>query len=339
MRAYQIADRPGLDAVMPSERQEPTPAAEEVVVEVKAVSLNYRDLLVAKGTYANGVKPVGLVPASDGAGRIVAVGDRVSRWKVGDRIAAAFMPGWLNGDLTAEKQASALGGGSVDGMLAERVVLPEHAVVRLPDHLSYEEGATLPCAALTAWYALFEGAVTRPGTEVLLLGTGGVSIFALQFAKIAGARVIITSSSDEKLERARSLGADATINYRLHQEWQTEVLSLTDGIGADHAVEVGGPGTLNRTLAALRFGGSMSLMGVLTGLQDEIDTGTILRKNIRIQGTYVGSIAMFERVMKAISVSKMKPVIDRIFPFEETREAYRYLESGAHFGKVVIKIS
>ena len=239
--------------------------------------------------------------------------------------------------MTPEVQAGALGG-SVDGVLAEQVALPATGVVKIPDHLSFEEAATLPCAGVTAWYAQFVGGRVVPGDTVLLLGTGGVSIFALQFAKMAGARVIITSSSDEKLERAKALGADHTINYRNHAEWQKVVLDLTEGKGADHAVEVGGPNTLNKTLEAVRVGGSISLMGVLTGFTASISTVLILHKNIKIQGTYVGSVSMFEAMNRAITQNKMKPIIDQVFPFQEAKDALKYLKSGNHFGKVVIAL-
>ena len=309
-----------------------------MLIGVRAVSLNYRDLLIARASYGKSGKPVGLVPVSDGAGEVIAVGEKVTRFKLGDRVAGAFMPGWVDGDYTAEKRATSLGGGTADGMLREKIALPEHGVLHLPEHLSFEEGATLPCAGLTAWYALFEGADVKPGNTVLLLGTGGVSIFSLQFAKSAGARVIITSSSDEKLKRARTLGADETINYKTTPDWHHEVRRLTGGIGADHAVEVGGAGTLNKTMAALRYSGSLALMGALTGLVSEVDTGMLHGKNIRIQGTYVGSVAMFERMNRAISAIGLKPVIDRVFAFEQAVEAYDYLASGQHFGKVVIRI-
>lgn len=247
------------------------------------------------------------------------------------------MPTWLDGQLTAEHQAGSLGG-DVDGMLAEKVLLPASGVVHVPEHLDFAEAATLPCAAVTAWYALFVGASVAPGDTVLLLGTGGVSIFALQFAKLAAARVIITSSDDEKLARAKQLGADHGINYRTYPEWHEQVLKLTDGRGADHAVEVGGPGTLNRTLQSVRFSGSVSLMGVLTGLADKVDTGAILHRNIRLQGTYVGSVAMFRAMNRAIEQHRLSLVIDRRFAFEEAPQALEYLRDGRHFGKVVVTI-
>ncbi len=337
VKAYEITAGTDIDAIAVVDRPAPTPGPGDVAIDVKACSLNYRDILVISGTYAVGDKVTGVVPLSDGAGVVSAVGAGVTRFKVGDRVAAAFMPGWLDGPLTAELQVGSLGG-AVDGMLAEQVVLPASGVVHIPDHLSFEEASTLPCAGVTAWYAQFVGADIGPGDTVLLLGTGGVSIFALQFAKLAGARVIITSSDDAKLERARALGADHVINYRSNPEWQQEVLALTDGRGVDHAVEVGGPGTLNKTLEAVRFGGSISLMGVLTGLADAVATGLILHKNIKIQGTYVGSVAMFEAMNRAIDLHKMKPVVDRVFPFDKAVDALRLLKAGGHFGKIVVSL-
>ncbi len=337
MRAYEITHGSGSDAIAIVDRAVPTPGPGQIVIDVKACSLNYRDLLVIKGTYAADGKKTGVVPLSDGAGIVSAVGPGVSSLMVGDRVAAAFMPTYLSGQLTPQKQAEALGG-EVDGMLAEKVVLPASGVVKIPGHLSFEEASTLPCAAVTAWYAQFVGGNVKPGQTVLLLGTGGVSIFALQFARLAGARVILTSSDDAKLARAAALGADLTINYRTNPEWQREVVRLTDGRGADHAVEVGGPGTLNKTLEAVRYAGSISLMGVLTGLADAVATGLILTKNIKIQGTYVGSVELFEDMNRAIALHNLKPVIDRVFPLEKARDALAHLESGRHFGKVVVSV-
>jgi len=263
----------------------------------------------------------------------------VENFKIGDRVVAAFMPAWLDGDLTKEKQASSLGGRQVNGMLAEEVVLPASALLPIPEHLSYGEAATLPCAGVTAWYALFEGACVTLGTKVLLLGTGGVSIFALQFAKLAGAKVIVTSSSSQNLKRARQLGADEVINYRAFPNWHELVLEFTEGEGVDHVVEVGGAGTINQSLEALRYGGTMCLMGVLTGLSGEVNTVAALLKNIRIQGTYVGSIAMFRRMNAAIAHHRMRPVIAKVFAFGSALDAFKYHESASHFGKVVISLS
>lgn len=337
MLAYEIIDGTDLSALEIRERPDPRPGPGQVVVDVKACSLNFRDTLVIAGTYSGASKKTGGVPLSDGAGTISAVGEGVERFQVGDRVAGAFMPGWVDGPLTAALQAGSLGG-DVDGMLAQKVVLPATGAVRIPDHLSFEEASTLPCAGVTAWYALFVGGSVKPGDTVLLLGTGGVSIFALQFAKLAGARVIITSSDDGKLERARELGADHTINYAQEPEWQQQVLALTHGQGVDHAVEVGGPGTINRTLEAVRFGGSIALMGVLTGLADEVATGLILHKNIRIQGTYVGSVNMFEAMNRAIALHQLKPIVDQTYAFDQAADALRALKAGQHFGKLVIKV-
>lgn len=336
MRAYEVAEGSEADSIALVERDEPTPGPRDAVVAVKACSLNYRDLLLIKGGHASGAKALGVIPLSDGAGEVVAVGDQVSDLRVGDRVAGAFMPTWLDGPLTAEKQAGSLGG-SVDGMLAERVVLPANGLVTFPEHMSFAEAATLPCAGVTAWHGEFVGGDVKPGSTVLLLGTGGVSILALQFAKLAGAKVIITSSSDEKLMRARELGAEHTINYRENPDWQQAVLELTGGVGVDLAVEVGGPGTLNRTMEAVRFGGSIALIGVLTGLQDTVATGMLLRKSIRVQGIYVGSVRMFQEMNRALALHRVQPVIDRSFDFEDAPAALRYLQSGRHFGKVVIE--
>lgn len=337
MKAYEIISGTSVDAIRLTERPAPTAKAGQVVIGLRAASLNYRDVLNISGPQDGSAKITGIIPGSDGAGVVTAVGEGVTRLQVGDRVAGAFMPDWISGPMTPEAQASALGG-SVDGVLAEQIALPATGVVKIPEHLSFEEASTLPCAGVTAWYALFVGGHILPGDTVLLLGTGGVSMFSLQFAKMAGARVIITSSSDEKLARAKALGADHTINYRDHPDWQKIVLDLTAGKGADHAVEVGGPNTLNKTLEAVRVGGSISLMGVLTGFNASVATVLILHKNIKIQGTYVGSVAMLEAMNRAIALHRMQPVIDRVFPFERATDALEYLKSGSHFGKVVIRI-
>ena len=337
MKAYEIISGTNIDAIRLSDRVAPVAKPGQVVIDIRACSLNYRDILKICGPQDGSNKATGGIPLSDGAGVVSAIGEGVAWLTPGDRVATAFMPNWHSGPMTPEVQAGALGG-SVDGVLAEQVALPATGVVKIPGHLSYEEAATLPCAGVTAWYAQFIGGRLVPGDTVLLLGTGGVSIFALQFAKMAGARVIITSSNDEKLERAKLFGADHTINYRNHPEWQEVVLDLTDSKGVDHAVEVGGPDTLNKTLEAVRVGGSISLMGVLTGFTASISTALILQKNIKIQGTYVGSVSMFEAMNRAITQNKMKPVVDRVFPFQEAVDALKYLKSGHHFGKVVITV-
>jgi len=337
MKAYEIQnDKPGLDALTLVERPQPQPKAGQVLVKIKAASLNYRDLLVAKGAYgAKSLKPI--VPLSDAAGEVVAVGEGVTRVRVGDRVAGIFMQTFISGELTPEKANSALGG-AIDGVLAEYVVFDEQGVVKIPIHLSYEEAATLPCAAVTAWNAMIAEGQLKAGDTVLLQGTGGVSLFGLQFAKMMGARVILTSSSDEKLDRAIQLGADVGINYKTTSDWDEKVEKLTDGRGVDLVVEVGGSGTLSKSLRAVRYGGRVAMIGVLTGIAGDVSTGSILFKHIRVQGIYVGSRDLFEDMNRSISLHQMKPIIDRVFPFHEAKAALAYLESGAHFGKVCISL-
>ena len=311
----------------------PRPGPGQVRIRVRAAALNYRDLLVVKGLYGRNLA-LPLIPLSDGAGEVVEVGRGVTRFAAGARVAGIFMQTWTEGALTEAKSKSALGG-AIDGVLAEQVVLHEDGLVAVPDHLSFEEAATLPCAAVTAWNALIEGGV-RAGDTVLTLGTGGVSLFALQFARMAGARVIITSGSDEKLERAKQLGASDGVNYKTTPEWDKKVRDLTGGVGVDRVVEVGGAGTLPRSLKAVRVGGHVALIGVLTG--GECNPMPVLMKAVRLQGVFVGSRAMFEAMNRAVALHGMRPVIDRVFPFEEARAAYRHLESGAHFGKIVLQL-
>jgi NADPH:quinone reductase-like Zn-dependent oxidoreductase len=334
MKVLEIRDGFGLDKLVPAERPMPQPGPGEVLLRMKAVSLNYRDLLVVKGMY-NPKMPLPRVPVSDGVGEVAAVGPNVGRVKVGQRVAAAFMPGWVEGELTDHKAKSALGGG-VDGLLAEYAVLPEDGVVTVPAHLSDEEAATLPCAAVTAWHGLTAGAI-KAGDSVLVQGTGGVSLFALQLARLFGARVIATSSSEEKLARARALGASDAINYRTTPEWGDAVRKLTDGRGVDHVIEVGGAGTLAQSLRAVRTAGHIALIGVLSGY-GQFNPVPILMKGVRITGIFVGSRAMFEDMNRAIATAGLRPVIDRVFPFDQSADALRHLESATHFGKVVIRM-
>jgi NADPH:quinone reductase-like Zn-dependent oxidoreductase len=336
VRAYVLQNAFGLDSLTLTERPEPSPGPGQVVVRVRAVSLNYRDLLVVQGKYDPRM-PLPRVPCSDGAGEVTAVGPGVTRVRPGDRVAGLFMQGWVEGDLTAAKARTALGG-DLDGVLAEQVVLSAEGVSPVPDHLGFEEAATLPCAALTAWNALMVQGGLRPGEAVLLQGTGGVSVFALQLARAGGARVLITSSSDDKLARARSLGADAGINYRTTPDWDRRARELTGGTGVDHVVEVGGAGTLNRSLRAVRTGGHIALIGVLAGAGGPVDTVLILHRAVRVQGVYVGSREMFEAMGRALTINRVKPVIDRVFRFEQAADAFRLLEGGGHFGKVVIRV-
>lgn len=335
MRVFEIRDEFGIDNLKLAERPEAALQPGQTRVRVKATSLNYRDLMTVKHGGARGAR-LPLIPLSDGAGEVVEVGPGVSRVQPGDRVMGIFMQTWLAGEPTQAHAQSALGG-AIDGMLAEQVVLHEDGLVHVPDYLSYEEAATLPCAAVTAWQGLMTKGGMQAGDTILVLGTGGVSIFALQFAAIAGARTIITSSSDAKLERAKQLGAAECINYKATPDWEQRVLELTDGGGVDHVVEVGGVGTLEKSLQAVRIGGTVSLIGVLTGA-GTMDPMAILRKSIRMQGIYVGSRAMFEDMNRAMSLHKLRPVIDRAFPFEESREALAYMESAAHFGKIVVTL-
>ncbi|MFP2959909.1 zinc-dependent alcohol dehydrogenase family protein [Myxococcus sp. 1LA] len=338
MRAYELQQVGSADAWVQVERPEPTqgPGPGQALVRVRAVSLNYRDLYIALGRYP-GARPASLIPVSDGAGEVVAVGEGVSRVTPGDRVAATFFQTWTDGAPTPEKTQNALGG-SVNGMLAEYVVVDAEGLVLLPDHLSFEEGATLPCAAVTAWNALVSEGRLQAGQTVLAQGTGGVSIFALQLAKALGARVIITSSQDAKLEHARTLGADGTINYKKHPDWEEQVLALTGGQGVDHVLEVAGEETFPRSVRATKPGGHISLIGMLSGGFAKPDPALVEPKKLDVQRTYVGSRAMFEDMNRLITQHRLKPVIDRSFPFEQAREALRYMESGAHFGKIVVVV-
>lgn len=335
MKVYEIQSKFGLDSLTLTERPEPSPSFRQVLIKLRAASLNYRDLMVVKGLYDPNL-PLPLIPMSDGVGEVVAVGEGVTRVKTGDRVAGIFMQKWFSGELTEAKAQSALGG-AIDGLLAEYAVLHEDGVVRLPEHLTDEEAATLPCAAVTAWNALIASGGVKAGDTVLIQGTGGVSLFALQFAQLVGARVIATSSSNEKLSRVRQLGASDGINYKQTPDWGKKVRELTTGVGVDHVVEVGGAGTLNQSLRAVRYGGQISLIGVLTGGAGEIATASILMKNVRVQGIYVGSREMFSAMNRAIALHQLRPIVDRVFPFKEVPEALRYMESGAHFGKICIR--
>ncbi len=336
MKAFEIQPGFGFDQLKLVERAEPTTerplAAGQVLVECRAWSLNYRDLLVVTGAYNPRLR-LPLVPLSDGAGEVRAVGPGVTRFRPGDRVATCFMQRWVEGPLTADKARSDLGG-NLPGVLAEFVVLQEDGLVPIPDHLSFEEGATLPCAALTAWNALVVSGRLQAGETVLLQGTGGVSLFALQFAKLHGARVLITSRSDEKLARTKEWGADDTINYQTVPEWGKQAWERTGGV--DHVVEVGGGGTLPESLRAVRHGGHIALIGILSGTAPA-NPLPILMKGIRVQGIYVGSREMFEAMNRAITLHHLRPVIDRVFPFDQAVDALKYLQSGAHFGKVVIR--
>ncbi|MCU1223418.1 MAG: alcohol dehydrogenase [Edaphobacter sp.] len=333
----------GLEHLQLIELPDPRIAPDMVLIKVHAVSLNYRDLMVVKGLY-NPKMALPRIPCSDGAGEIVAVGEGVSRVEVGYRVCGIFMQHWIDGPPNAEKSKAALGG-DVDGMLAEYVLLHQDGVVRFPEHLSYEEAATLPCAGVTAWNALHHGGdPARPaesGETILIQGTGGVSLFALQFARLLGARVIGTSSSEEKLARAYSLGLSAGCNYRERPDWSKWVAEVTDGAGVDRIIEVGGAGTLGQSLRAARVGGMVAQIGVLSGgsVSESLAITPILHKQLRVQGIYVGSRAMFEQMNAAITKAALHPVIDRIFALDQAREAFLLMQSASHFGKIVIRVA
>jgi NADPH:quinone reductase-like Zn-dependent oxidoreductase len=338
VRAWRLSDSFGIDRLELEERSDRVLTPEEVRVRVRAVSLNYRDVLMVE----HGIAPRGvelpLLPCSDAAGEVVEVGSGVSRAQVGDRVASIVFQGWLHGGTLPPAAYGSVLAGGLDGVLADSVVLHEDGVVHVPEHLSYEEASTLPCAAVTAWHALVTKGRVRAGDTILVQGTGGVSIFALQLGLMMGARSIVTSSSDAKLERARALGAWQTINYVTTPDWAERALELTGGTGVDHVVEVGGPGTTDQSIKATRPGGTVSLIGVLTGLGAKIDPHPVAIKGLHIQGIRVGSRAMFEDLNRAIAVNGLRPVIDHVFPFEEAREALRHLQGAGHVGKVVISI-
>lgn len=326
----------GLEHLKAAERATPEPGPGEVLIRLRAVSLNYRDLLIVQGRYNPRMK-LPRVPISDGAGEVVSVGSGVTTWKPGDRVVIPFFPAWLDGALTPAKASSALGG-DVDGLLREFAVIRADALLPIPAQLSFEQAATLPCAALTAWNGLFVSASLRPGQTLLLQGTGGVSLFGLQFGRMAGATIILISSSDEKLERARTLGAHHTINYRTEPEWAKRVLEITEGRGVDLTLEVGGAGTLSKTLSASGHAGHISLIGVLSGIAGDIQIGNILHKALTVRGIYVGSREMFRAMNDAITQNCVEPVIGRVFSFDQSADAFRHLESAQHFGKIVIRV-
>jgi NADPH:quinone reductase-like Zn-dependent oxidoreductase len=312
------------------------PGAGEVLVAIKAVSLNFRDLAVVTGRYPrNAAQPV--IIASDASGEVLAVGDGVTAFRMGDRVVGSFFQKWMAGPFVREYGASALGG-AIDGVLTQFRVFDQAGLLRIPEHLSFEEAATLPCAGLTAWNALVPTTHVQAGDTVLLLGTGGVSIFGLQFAKLHGARVIITSSSDEKLARAKALGADETINYKTTPDWDKEVLRLTGGKGADIVLEVGGGETFARSMNSVRASGQIAVIGVLSGVAGTIPIGLIGIQTLSVRGIFVGSVAMFEDMNRAMAANQLRPVVDRVFPFEQSVDALRYMQSAQHFSKIVITL-
>jgi len=336
VKIWQYEKPAGIDSLRPAEAADPKPGLGQVLIRIHAVSLNYKDLFVAKGMGGPNV-PSPLIPLSDAAGEIIEVGAGVTRVSKGHRVMPIVAQSWVGGPLTEEIGRSVLGS-ALQGVLAEYIAVHESGVVAVPEHLSFEEAAALPCAATTAWNSLAGEGSVKAGQTLLVQGTGGVSIFALQFAKALGARVIVTSSSDKKLERARGLGAFACVNYKSNPEWDQEALRLTGGRGVDHVIEVGGAGTLEHSIRATRLGGTISLIGVLAGLEGSINPLPVLTKALRLQGISVGPRPIFEGMNRAITAHSLRPVIDRVFPFDEAREALHYLESGAHFGKIVVRL-
>jgi len=337
MRAYQLPKGgAGIDALTKVERPQPKPAHRQVLVKVAACSLNFRDLGIVRGTYRMAVRE-NVIPLSDGAGEVVEVGAGVTRVKVGDKVAGCFFQRWPGGEPPSDVQAGALGGGT-DGMLAEYVVLEEEGVVKIPAHLTLEEGATLPCAAVTVWHAMMEHAKLIAGQTVLLQGTGGVSIFGLQLAHAMGIQVVITSSSDDKLARAKKLGANHVINYKTMPDWEKAAMEFTGGRGVDQVVEVGGAGTLARSFGAIRIGGKISMIGGLSGAATELNPGLIMARRANVQGISVGSTQMFEALNRALAANAIKPVIDKVFGFDDAPAAYKHMAAGAHFGKIVIRV-
>lgn len=334
MKAWEIAESFGLENLRRVERPDPEPGPREVAVQLRARSLNFRDLLMVRGKY-NPRQRLPLVPLSDGVGEVVAVGEGVQRVKVGDRVSPIFAQRWIAGRPTKTELRSTLGG-PVDGTLCERMVCDEQAVVHVPEHLSDEQAATLPCAAVTAWSALVTHGRVAAGETVLVQGTGGVSVFALQLAKLLGARVIATSSSDAKLERVRTLGADETINYRTTPDWGKAAAKLAGGDGVDHVVEVGGAGTLDQSIRAVRPGGTISLIGVLAGGAAPVNLTPVLMQDIRVQGVLVGHRQSFEAMVRAVAHHRLEPVVDRVFGFDEAPAAFEYLASQKHIGKVCL---
>lgn len=336
MKAWLATPPFGIERLQLIKRPRPLPGPRQLLIRVHATSLNYRDLEMASGSY-QGQPTQPFVLLSDGAGEVVEVGPGVSRFAPGDRVIGAFWQGWEAGRLGDAPAAAPLGG-PLDGMLAEYVVLDESGVVACPSHLTWEEAATLPCAALTAWQALISEGQLKAGDWVLLQGSGGVSLFALQFAVLHGARVIVTSSRDERLQRLAGLGASGLINYRQTPEWHAQVLELTAGRGVDHVLEVGGPRSFSQSLQCLRPSGQVNVIGYLGGQQGEINPLLILQRNARVRGIAVGPRQSFEAMLRAIESAELRPLIDRQFDWQELPQALRHLAAGEHFGKIVLRI-
>ncbi len=338
MKAYQIGEQDGLQALVPTTRPDPVAAPGQVVLAPRLVSLNNRDMQILRGAYG-AKKPAERVPVSEGVGEVVSIGDGVTGFTVGDRAIAPHFVNWTGGDFGYHAFGHDLGV-THDGWLAERVVVPAAALVRVPDGLTDRQAAALPSAALTAWNAVVEVGKVKAGDVVLTLGTGGVSIFALQIAKANGARVVTTSSSDEKLALARDLGADITINYRTNPDWAAELMKATGGAGADIVVETGGQATLGQSIAAAAVNGRIVIIGVTAGQASDglPNYGTIIGKNLTLRGIAEGSRAMLVRLVRAVEANGIEPVVNKVFPFDRAADAYAYLAAAEHVGKVMIEL-
>lgn len=335
MRVFQIQDGWGFDNLKLATRPEPKPGPGEVLLRMRAASLNYRDLVVPDRGYGSFTGTLPLIPISDGVGEVVEVGEGVTRVAVGDRACPLFNQKWISGEPDLARLSQTLGG-PIDGVMTELMCLSEQGVARVPAHLSDEQAAALPCAALTAWSALTSCSSTRAGDQVLIQGSGGVALFALQFAKLMGANVTVISSSDEKIERLKAMGADSTINYREVPEWGKPARELTGGRGFDHIVELGGEKTLPQSLRCVRPGGVLSMIGILSGSSMSTPLGLIITRQVRLQGVTVGHRDGFEAMLRAIEHHRLEPVVDRVFAFEELKEAMAYLKTGAQFGKICL---
>jgi NADPH:quinone reductase-like Zn-dependent oxidoreductase len=336
MKVFEIRDDWGFDHLQPGTRPDPRPEPGQVLLRMKAASLNFRDLVVPNRGYGAFTGNLPLIPISDGVGEVIEAGAGVARVKVGDRVCPCFNQAWIGGEPDLERLTRTLGG-PIDGTMAELMCLPAEGVVRVPAYLTDEQAATLPCAALTAWSALVTYDRLGPGARVLVQGTGGVALFALAFAKLAGCHVTVISSSDDKLARAKALGADAGINYTTTPEWAKATREITGGRGYDHIVELGGEKTLPQSLRAIRPGGTISMIGVLSGSTLSAPLGLVVTRQVRLQGITVGSRDGFEAMMRALEQHHLVPVVDRVFAFEELKEAMEALKRGAHFGKICIR--
>jgi len=337
MRALNVSEPWGLDQLKIVDLPDPKPGPGEVLVRMRAVSLNYRDLLMVGGIYGRGPSMGGpIIPFSDGCGVVEAIGPGVTRFAVGDRVATLFFQGWISGPPTLEKVSTALGF-PIPGAGRELGVFSQEGLSKVPDFLTDHEVSTLPCAGLTAWRGLFEDARLQPGETVVLQGTGGVSIFGLQFAHAAGLKTVITSSSDEKLARAKDLGADVTVNYRNEPEWSKPVRAATGGVGADIILEVGGAGTIEQSMRAIRIGGHIAIIGVVAGGGNPFNPAALIGNSAKLQGLSVGSREMFEAMCRALELHRIRPVVDKVFPWTEAKAAFQAMQGGEHFGKIVLE--